>query len=239
MAITSSTYRYQTPFGEFFISAPEVLVLGLRATQKGIVITACDVPSNRASITVTRTENTYAIERSATRFVASYLDYVDCLNELLLQIVYESMQLLPAWELLHCSAAQTSEGENLIAFGNKRAGKSVWAFQQTLNGGRLLADDLLAWDQSHSRFLCFGISSRLRRPIDTSVFDFLPEDAFIPGKQLSYLKHTSLNIASCAERFLPDRVIQIDSSSHTVRRLSAMDALTRIRQSCIPREIYS
>lgn len=239
MALESSGVRLKAPFGELFLWLPQTLVMGLRATQKGIKLSACDCPIDQCTLRVERTDKHYMIARPSTDFAAGYADYVDCLNELLLQIVYEFMSLLPQWELLHCSAAQTQDGTHLVAFGIKRAGKSVWAFQKTLNGGKLLADDLLAWDPVKSRFLCFGIASRLRRPVDHSAFEKLPQEAFLPGARLSYVKQTHINLAACGELFLPDAVVEIESDTYREVTIPTLKTLGRIRQGCIPRRLYT
>ena len=239
MALESSGFRLRAPFGELFLWVPESFILGLRATHKGIEAQPEGCSAVRCAIRVDSTDRGYRITRAQTGFDQVYYDYVDCLNELLLQIVYEFMALLSQWELLHCSAAKTQKGEYLVAFGNKRAGKSVWAFQQTLLGGTLLADDLLAWDPVKSRFLCFGIASRLRRPVDHSAFEKLPKEAFLPGERLTYVKQTHLNLAPCGEIFLPDGVVQIESGTHRSHPIPTLKALERIRQSCIPRALYA
>lgn len=238
MALESFGYKLTAPFGELFLWIPELFSLGLQATQRGVEIEPVDIARSACVITVFRTPDSYDIHRPRTDFKAIYTDYVDCLNELLLQLVYEYMALLPKWELLHCSAAQSASGENTLAFGDKRAGKSVWAFRHTLEGGTLLADDLLAWNQTKSEFLCFGLSSRLRRPVEHTVFETLSPDDFLPGERLTYVKRTAINLAACGTVFLPDKIVEIASGTHLERPLSILKMLNRIRQSCIPRTAY-
>lgn len=235
--IAKATYCLITPFGELCIAAPEAIALGLRATSKGLSVNAIDTPNLRPVIEIEYKHNNYHIYRPLTQFEVVYTDYVDCLNETLLQLAYEMMRLLPGWEMLHCSAAQL-DGVNTIAFGSKHVGKSVWAFEQTLNGGQLLADDLLAWDRKRSRFICFGQSSRLRRPVDLKVFEQLDESAFIPGVALSYIKQTHLNIAPCGYEFEPDRIVEIEADTRNLRTLSLSESYARLVKSCIPAERF-
>jgi len=238
VALESKTYLLKAPFGELFLCLPEPLTIGLVETHRGIELIQHEVQANSCSIRVDKTDGVYQINRPRTEFEVQYSDLIDCLNELLLQLIYEFMILLPDWELLHCSAAQSKSGKSIVAFGDKRAGKSVWSFQQTLMGGKLLADDLLAWDRVKSRFICFGVASRLRRPVDHAAFETLPKEAFLPGERLSYVRHTYLNLAACGEQFLPDRIVEIDRQSHSPKPISMLKILDRIQRSCIPRSLY-
>lgn len=238
MALESNTYLLKASFGELFLCLPESLAIGLVETHRGVEISQREAQTSTCSIHVAKIDGAYQVNRPRTGFRVQYSDLVDCLNELLLQLIYEFMILLPDWELLHCSAAQLKGGESIVAFGDKRAGKSVWAFQQTLMGGKLLADDLLAWDPVKSRFICFGVASRLRRPVDHAVFETLPREAFLPGERLSYVRQSYLNLAACGEQFLPDSIVEIDRQSHSPRSISMLKLLNRIQQSCIPRSLY-
>lgn len=211
--------------------------MGLRATAKGVTIDAVSTTDSHPVIEISYVQQVFNLYRPATGFEASYSDYVDCLNETLLQLAYEMMALLPGWQMLHCAAFQL-EGSNSIVFGQKQAGKSVWAFEQTLKGGTLLADDLLAWNKELSQFICFGQSTRLRRPVDLTVFDYLDETAFIPGASLSYIKHTRISVAPCGYRFEPDFIFEIDPDTHKARKLSLRESYSRLLKGCIPAEQF-
>lgn len=216
--------------------APETFAMGLRATWKGVSIVPDNLP-NDPLIEIDHQEGKYSLYRPVTGFTAVYKDFIDCLNETLLQLAYEMMRLLPDWRMLHCSAVSVS-GVNTIAFGEKRSGKSVWAFEQALNKGLLLADDLLAWNPEKSQFICFGQASRLRRPVNQAVFDYLDKSSFIAGESLTYIKHTALNIAPCGYRFEPDRILEVEAGSYRLRTLSIRDSYARLVKGCIPAERF-
>lgn len=211
--------------------------MGLRATFNGVTVSAISSGGVSSVLDVFCTQQGFSISRPATAFHIEYSDYVDCLNEVLLQLAYEHMVFLPGWHLLHCSAVQV-EGVNMIAFGEKHAGKSVWAFEKLLTGGTLLADDLLAWNRESSQFICLGQSTRLRRPVDLKVFAHLNESAFIPGKSLSYIKKTHIDIAPCGYTFEPDFVIEIEAQTHQVNTLSMKDSYARLTKGCIPAALF-
>jgi len=235
--IDHSFYCVQTPLGSLDIHAPDAIAMGLRATLNGVNVSAISRGGVSSVLDVFCTHQGFSISRPATGFHIEYSDYVDCLNEVLLQLAYELMRLLPGWHLLHCSAVQV-EGVNLIAFGEKHAGKSVWAFEKLLTGGTLLADDLLAWNRELSQFICLGQSTRLRRPVSLNVFDHLNENAFIPGKSLSYIKKTHIDIAACGYKFEPDYVVEIEPQTHQVKTLSMKDSYARLTKGCIPAELF-
>lgn len=238
MALTDqSIYCVDTPLGELVIDVPESIAMGLRATMKGVVVSKVGLVSAKPVVEISYAQNRFNIFRPRTRFEANYSDFVDCLNEALLQLAYEMMSFLSGWQMLHCSAVQLN-GSNSIAFGKKQAGKSVWAFESTLKGGMLLADDLLAWNRELSRFICFGQSSRLRRPVNLKVFDYLNETAFIPGASLSYIKHTHLNIAPCGYQFEPDYIVDIEVDTYLARKLSVRESYERLIKGCIPAESF-
>jgi hypothetical protein len=138
------------------------------------------------------------------------------LNELFLWIIYELTLANSQISLLH-AAGGSHKSENIIAFGSKKSGKSVWSTTLLLNGGRYFGDDLIGWNKSKGDFVALGIGPRLRRPVIKQIIDNTKSEDFIVGKRIAYLKTSGRNIRPCGERFSIDKAVRLDN--HQVREI--------------------
>lgn len=158
-------------------------------------------------LSVTFEDNRFEIVSDSLDLATGYSDLVDTLNVVLIALARLYTKFRSDKLMIHCAAFISNNGLSTLVLGAKKSGKSSLTWQSACEGGTVLADDILLWNERAGNFECLGMPVRLRRPVLWNGEPEALKKGIIAGKRLAYTRNSIISIAPVGYIFVPDEIL--------------------------------
>ena len=131
-------------------------------------------------------KNKFTVVSEIKGNIGTHSDVISAFNLFLNAVSYEVANSFNNMELLH-AASFLKDGKCVVVIGDKKAGKSFYMAEKSIENAQIISDDLLLWDSEEQSVLSLGFPVRLRRPINEDILKAIGKDNLLVGSSLVFI----------------------------------------------------